>query len=140
MILSVISWISNYTAFCTFQDVQFCIVWKSRVIYSIYAKLEQFIAFGVKDTDEGGGYDGHDGTDRNGLLSVLQVTRTVWTSHDTCDTHILYILYLETLVFVGQVLPGLKGYYEITKNTVILTCDRGEVDANQQGEEAGDIS
>ncbi len=24
--------------------------------------------------------------------------------------------------------------------TVILTCDRGEVDANQQGEEAGDIS
>ncbi len=57
----------------------------------ISAKLDQFIAFGVKDTDEGGGYDGHDGTDRDGLLSILQVTRTVRTSHDTCDTHTVYV-------------------------------------------------
>lgn len=44
-------------------------------------------AFGVKDTDDGGGCDGHDGPNRDGLLSILQVTRTVGTSHDACDIH-----------------------------------------------------
>lgn len=30
--------------------------------------------------------------------------------------------------------------FRTNDQTVILTCDRGEVDANKQGEEAGDIS
>lgn len=85
-----------------------------------------------KDTDEGGGADGQDGPDGDRLLGVAQVSRAVGASHDTWrgsgEKNYQSNKQKETKKQVCE-----------EKNTAVLTCDRREVDADQQSEKGGDV-